>query len=277
MIIISPIARFILFVLGWSDPNTLKWIFMKDDIKTVGIYLHTSQVDFWIMLLYMLGYDYIRKRLYVLVKPQPFENKIVRYILTKLHCIPSSRIEDSGTGKTAVIVDRLKELKSYIFLISPKGNTRNTEWRTGWWYIAKESGSTISIFTLDYRVKNIVYREVDMSSNDMGDVKRDIISKLKNTYPLYPRNSELHTNDTISYGWYEDWKMIAFFTIISYIIYYIFGYFSLILYLSDINIIEIFYGMIVKKLILPTNLSIITELLISLPYIFMVSRLNILS
>jgi 1-acyl-sn-glycerol-3-phosphate acyltransferase len=121
------------------------------------------------MILYKLSYPNELNHVRTLVKPQPFE--YAGWFLRKIGAIPSTRIEEKKGGAVTRIVNELKETPQCLFLISPKGTIIKSEWRSGYFVIAKELDA-----------------ELIAISHNKGEsvVKEYLQTQLSNIVPLFP-------------------------------------------------------------------------------------------
>ena len=73
-----------------------------------------------------------------------------------LRFIPSTRLEDSGNNFVKSTAKLLKQNNKNIILISPEGTIKVKEWRSGYFWLAKELNWDIRICGFDYKTKRIV-------------------------------------------------------------------------------------------------------------------------
>jgi len=182
---VSLTAKIILFTMGWSFiDNDLFNQLTKHD-RSVMVFSHTSYVDFYILVLYILAYPKRLHRVRTLIKPQPFE--YAGSILKYLGAIPSTRVEDKDGGAVNRIVSELNSLKQCIFLISPKGTIIKRPWRSGYYHIAKQLGAKLLVTGLDYEKKCIIVSP-SYSCNDYSEssIQTILQSHISDIVPLFP-------------------------------------------------------------------------------------------
>ncbi len=156
---LSGIARCILNLMGWEVSYDLRLkAHIKANSRMILVYPHTSYWDSIIMFLYAFTFlnESERRRLIILMKPQVFT-----YLpfLSRLGCIPASRLEDRSSGGTERIISTLRNTAhsdNFLFLISPKGTIKKSEWRHGYYYISREFKAPILPVGLDYSDHKIV-------------------------------------------------------------------------------------------------------------------------
>ena len=155
MIVLFPIAllcRSILFSLGWSHIPETTFNHLNKYNRSVAVFSHTSYVDFYLLLLYLLSYPKRLGHIKTLMKPQPFG--YAGWLLNRFGCIPSTKVDDKNGGAVSRIVSTLTQFNRYIFLISPKGTIVKREWRSGYYYIAKQLDAHLLVTGLDYEYKS---------------------------------------------------------------------------------------------------------------------------
>ena len=187
--IISKIARGILFLWGWNPIDKDLWKQITYFDRSIWVYSHTSYFDICIVMLYIIASDGKLSFVKTLVQPQAFENKFIGNILTKLGAIKSSKLEDRGRNSVATISEQLLTFEKFSFLISPKGTIKNKPWRTGYYHIAKRVGCPIEVVTLDYETQQIVCKGWIEPMNYTEEEVQDFLkSELSETVPLHPES-----------------------------------------------------------------------------------------
>jgi hypothetical protein len=139
----------------------------------------------------MIRYRELRSDVVTLIKPSLYS--IWPTLFNYLNCIPSASLENKGIGMTAQIVSNLKSRDSFIFMISPKGTRFNKEWRTGWYYIAKELDLDILVIGLNYnkhRVEAAKSFETDIVSRDRILLEQSLKESMKPIHQLNPEYCE---------------------------------------------------------------------------------------
>ena len=146
------LAKFIYFkILGWRLVGT----FPKIDKCVVAVAPHTSWVDFFLGLLVRRVFNeeinYIGKS--SLFKP-PFG-----WYFRWMGGAPIDRSKRSDTvGAIAKIFD---EHKKFRLALSPEGTRKKvTEWKTGFYYIAKMANVPIVLVAFDYGKKEVKISEL---------------------------------------------------------------------------------------------------------------------
>lgn len=143
------IAKFIYFkLLGWQITGNTS--FSKDSIKKAVIIAvpHTSWHDFYIGLL-------LRKIVGVktnfIGKKELFKWPFGLYF----RAIGGRPIDRTpGQNKVEAISDLFKDEDEFRLTLAPEGTRKKvTEWKTGFYYIAKSANVPIIMFTLDFKNK----------------------------------------------------------------------------------------------------------------------------
>lgn len=180
------LARSILFLLGWQpfSPQSLRNC--NEHKRSVLVFSHTSYVDFYIFILYMLAYRHEIPRVRTLVKPDPFA--YMGGILRWLGAIPATKVDEKNGGATHRIVTELSKENSFIFLISPKGTIVRRDWRSGYYNIAKKLNIPIKVTGLDYEHMCVVVTDAIDSQETESAVEEFCKKRLSNIVPLYPED-----------------------------------------------------------------------------------------
>jgi 1-acyl-sn-glycerol-3-phosphate acyltransferase len=175
--------------------------------RGIVLFSHSSYWDFIIMALYDLSYPEFHRKLYVLIKPQPFV--YWGWLLRPLGGIPSSRLEDTHSG----LVDRLVGMfadknKDFLLLLSPKGSLQKLPWRSGYYNIAKKLNCPIIVGGIDYKDKEIRiegFYSADIPREELEPILQKAVSTL---IPLYPSGEWLipiTENQTVI-----EWSMLRY-------------------------------------------------------------------
>ena len=143
------LAKLIYFkILGWQVVGNTN--FSKDKIKKAVIIAvpHTSWHDFYIGVLLRsvvgLKTNFIGKR-ELFVFP-------IGWFFRSLGGTPINR--QSNENKVVAIAKLFKEREEFRITLAPEGTRKKVkEWRTGFYYIAKEANVPIIMFTLDFKNK----------------------------------------------------------------------------------------------------------------------------
>lgn len=190
------IAKTILNKFGWKPPpDGLEKLFSTYK-RIVIVYPHTSHYDAILMLLYKKAYPNFGKRLKFLIRPDLTEVPLLGNFLMKEGAIPSMFIQIKNGGRSREIINYLNTQDSFCFLLSPKGTIRKSEWKTGYYYITKGTGSYIMALGLDYKKREIVYNEVyPYKGNDINfpseEYMRNYLQyQLRNIPQINPENVE---------------------------------------------------------------------------------------
>lgn len=190
------IAKTILNKFGWKPPpDGLEELFSTYK-RIVIVYPHTSHYDATLMLLYKKAYPQFGNKLKFLVRPDLTEIPLLGNFLINNGAIPSVFIQIKNGGRTKEIVDYLNTQSKFCFLLSPKGTIRKSEWKTGYYYITKGTGSYIMSLGFNYSKKEIVYNEVFPYKGDdinfpSEDYMRNYLQyQLRNIPQINPENVE---------------------------------------------------------------------------------------
>lgn len=158
------------------------------------------------MLLYILSSPELLGNFNVLIKPQPF--KYAGRLLRKIGGIPATKVDDKNGGSVKRIAKELeKKPEGSVLLISPKGSIVKREWRTGYYYLAKELGVPLMTVGLDFE-KKCVYASQRISSDLPEPEVREFLQKeLANIVPLVSDQEvvEIRSHDPSKVGVVKSW------------------------------------------------------------------------
>jgi 1-acyl-sn-glycerol-3-phosphate acyltransferase len=190
------VARFLLKNSGWKPPPDRLVEIMNEHKKLVIVYPHTSHYDGLLMILYKKAYPDFGRHIKFLIRPDLTEIPLLGKFLISNGAIPSTFIQIKNGGRTKEIINYLNTKDEYKFLISPKGTIRKSEWKTGYYYITKGTGSYILALGLNYKTGEIEYNDPYPLKGDDKDFPseenlRNILqSQLKNIPQRTPWNVE---------------------------------------------------------------------------------------
>ena len=194
-------AGFLLESIGWSFPSEKDLErFTKPEAKRMIIVIsHTSYWDFFLLLLTKLADDRMKENLYIVMKPQPFD--WFGWFLRPLGCIPATRKEDSGEGFVDKTIKRFDN-QDVRLIISPEGTTKASEWKSGYYHLAKGMKTSIMVAGADYERKTMYlgpihsWKEIQKWSENK--LEKTLQTDMGNVVPLYPSRS--HTPILRSYN-----------------------------------------------------------------------------
>jgi hypothetical protein len=182
--LLSPIAKLILFVIGWEFPNQKIFSILNRKECYVLVYSHTTYADFYIFLLYYIANHENFSSIKTLVKPEPFE--YAGKYLRAIGAIPATQRDIKNGNGVNKIVYELKQYDNFKFLISPKGTITNAEWRHGYYAIAKETKSKLTVVGLDYEIKQLVIHGSISYDKPKEEIERYLKEELGKIVPLFP-------------------------------------------------------------------------------------------
>lgn len=188
---LSIVSCAILFSIGWSGIKIPERTRLSKHNRMIGIFSHTSYVDFYILLLYILSYPYELFYLRTLMKPQPFQ--YAGWLLNKFGAIPATKVDDRNGGSVERIVQQLRQSEKFLFLISPKGTIVKSPWRSGYYHIARKLDAHILVTGLDYERKEALVLEPIAPGEKEEDVKQHLVRDLARIVPLFPEEEVVET------------------------------------------------------------------------------------
>jgi hypothetical protein len=190
------IARWILYILGWknlSDQEAKTIKILKQNQRLILPISHTSTLDGLIFMLYKFANPDVFQNNYIVIKPQIFDAvpKMFHPILNKVGFIKATAYEDKNGGFIRSTIEKFKDKNEFMLMISPKGKMIKSDWRSGYYIIAKKLNCKIAPCGLDYDLKKILFYEpfgIDGHSKEEIDEISQI--KLAKITPLHIKNSE---------------------------------------------------------------------------------------
>lgn len=163
-------------LLGWSNE---KINFPNEGV--VSVYSHTSFLDILPVFLYLdqfyeTGYQPI------LIVKDKWYTRILNFFFD-IAIAPSIHAKRSGGVDLLYqqIQDKIHK-KKFIIPISPKGTIKKSEWRTGYYYLAKKLKCKICVITPDFTRRCVVtsptlYDPNNYKSADLENVLKYVMSK----------------------------------------------------------------------------------------------------
>ncbi len=186
------LCKLILYIFGWQtyiDTDILNRL--RCSPRLVLVYPHTTRWDFLFMLLYMFQHPDITRRVKFLINESLYNTPLIHYVFKYLGGIPAPSIHNRhSAGTTLDIAQKLDVYKSYIFVISPKGTCEKREWKSGYYYIGKESKSGFIAAGFNYATHRPEAGSVLNDKYDIREVRESLLSSLQYITPL--KNPSFH-------------------------------------------------------------------------------------
>lgn len=180
-------AKFILIILEWKLASKSLIHALHSTSKAVIIYPHTTYWDFVLMLLYATSEPKLGNDLICLVN-QKFYNRFPR-LMKLCGCTPTTSKETNNGGFIEETVKQYADKRKYKFLISPEGALRKCEWRSGYYWLAKNLNIPIIIVGTDYCTHMLRYAGTFDISADLKTEQEKFQTLFKDIVPLYPECS----------------------------------------------------------------------------------------
>ena len=160
----------ILKLFGWN----YKLLVDIPDKSVICVAPHTSNWDFIIGILFYKSI--IGGKPHVLMKKEWFFFPF-NYLFKSLGAVPVDRKKRNSFSHQ--MVDVFNSESRFHLVIAPEGTRkRNTQWKTGFYYIALNAGVPITLAYIDYSKKEIGVKKIFYPC---GDLKNDI-EEIKNYY-----------------------------------------------------------------------------------------------
>lgn len=187
--------NFIKRLFGWSECTT----FPRE--RCVIVIIHTSYWDIFTYFLYKISS--CGSNLCTLVQPK-LKRWYYKPFTRILRCVYAPPNENKNSNSIQHIVNEVKQMGDNSMLcMSPKGTCSKREWRSGYYYIAKELQCKIYPLSINYSMRTVTIGEpVDPSIVDFEQSTQTLQHQLSKHTPLYKELSETPIND-INYCPYE--------------------------------------------------------------------------
>lgn len=218
---IQTLCTVILWIMGWRlliDPFPCAK-------RVIVIFSHTSRWDFILYLLYKhsLVWPQSSPRVYVLVMPQLFDYLGGRlgWLLASMDVLPGARLEHRGTGAVNKVAETLNSNDEFALLISPKGCTVNTPWRSGYYRLAQQTHSNFCVTGLDYHLKTLVYSDL-VEMDEQSIIERELKQRLGVITPLYPEGEVVECKVSGNQSLVDSkclWRLVAVGSVVVGIVY----------------------------------------------------------
>ncbi len=182
------LASFILWLGGWEKITPeFRARFLRYPKKIV-IFPHTTYWDFVILVLYgLVDWPEYHRKVYVVVKPQLLTGWKGR-IFSYFNCIPATMREEEGKGFVSRTAARFVDQPEASIFIAPDGTIERSEWKTGFYHLAKLIDCPIQVVGLDYHLHcPIIYEPVAIG--ELEPTKALLVEQMSGITPLYPENS----------------------------------------------------------------------------------------
>ena len=151
------------------------------DKMVIAIAPHTSNWDFIIGLLYSRA---VGMQVNILMKKEWFFWPM-GYVMRSLGVIPVDR--HSPTSLTDQMAERAKEMPTFRLAVTPEGTRKaTTEWKRGFYVIAKKANIPIHLYALDYEKKLItatVEITPDIELDEAMVLMKDYFKDAKGKHP----------------------------------------------------------------------------------------------
>ena len=169
-------------LLGWDTNVSKKIIRIKKPF--VACLSHTSKWELFIFSLYKFNEKFQRGVIVMAPQYHAMLGKYAKYI----DCIPSTKLEDKNKGfvkKTANYLRENKDKYDWI-IIAPEGSLKAKEWRSGYYWLAKELGWEIRVTGLDFENLNTWISKPISSKHSQKTVEKFLKRQMGKIVPLKP-------------------------------------------------------------------------------------------
>ena len=189
------LARTILYVTGWKVDLSE----YKQTDRQIILVPHSSYWDFVLGKVTQYAYDIPA----VIPMWNGHFRGIKGVIVKLLGCIPVENTKSVGNVK--MLSDYLERQNKFNLFLCPEGTTSYIQdLRSGFFYIAQNTGADYVVGTIDYVDHNIKFSAPFRSSNNLDRDKEVIIEMFKEGKPKYPHltfYSDLAQGETSIIDW----------------------------------------------------------------------------
>ncbi len=173
---LKQLAKILFWSTGWTYENHIGPFGPKCVLLAAP---HTSNWDYSHGLVF---FDKMGIPAKIAMKKEWFKFPF-KQIIEPLGGIPIDRVHSDGSKKSSV--DAMAELfnkhDELILVITPEGTrSKVTEWRTGFYYVAKKAGVPIVLSYLDYPNKKGIVGKMIYPSDDMEADMKEIMQFYNN-------------------------------------------------------------------------------------------------
>lgn len=165
---------------GWTITGQLP------DCKkmVIAVAPHTSNQDFFVGIAAALALDL---KIRFLGKHSIFVWPVKRLLLS-LGGIPVDRSHPHGV--VGQVVAEFEQQDSLLLGLSPEGSRKKVEnWRSGFWFIAKQAKVPICLVGLDYRNKQLVFGPCFSTGENFAEDLRHMRLFFQQVTAKYPENA----------------------------------------------------------------------------------------
>ena len=160
---------FFLKLFGWN-------YVLSEEIPDKCVICVAPHTSYWDYILGMFFYKSIGGNPHVLMKKEMFFFPL-NYLLKSVGALPVDR--KKRTSISEQMVELFHSTSHFQLAIAPEGTrSKNSQWKTGFYYIALNAGVPITLAYIDYVKKEIGVKKIFYPT---GDVKKDI-EKIKSYY-----------------------------------------------------------------------------------------------
>lgn len=175
------LSKFILFkLLNWKIVGT----FPKTPKCVIAFFPHTSNYDFALGIMIR---SIIKEEINYVAKMELF-NPLTSWFFTRLGGIPVERKKNQGLVEKIVKIYKTRDV--FRLAISPEGTRKLvTKWKTGFYYIAKETETPIQLVALDYSRQEVVFYPLFYTTDNVEKDFTFMKNQFKGVYGKVKENS----------------------------------------------------------------------------------------
>lgn len=181
------ICKLLLKLSGWKLDTNLP----KDIRKSIVIAApHTSNWDFWYMILSFGIYE-LKIRFTVKKEWMRFPFNLIMRPLGGIAIDRSPRKDGNRPSLVEAMVQLFKDNKELIIVITPEGTrSRQSEWKTGFFYVAKNANLPILLGYVDYKRKRAGIGKKVIPTT-YHETMKEIMDFYQDIHPKFPEKFAL--------------------------------------------------------------------------------------
>lgn len=165
---------------GWSIQGELP----AHKKMVIAVAPHTSNQDFFVGIAAALALDL---KIRFLGKHSIFVWPVKRLLLS-LGGIPVDRSHPQGV--VAQVVAEFEHSDSLLLGLSPEGSRKKVQqWRSGFWFIAKQANVPVCLVGLDYKNKQLVFGPCFTTGENFADDLQQMRIFFQQMTAKYPENA----------------------------------------------------------------------------------------
>lgn len=156
-------------LLGWNNLTEEQLEWFKESRRSIVLFPHTSRWDTFTILLYVMSYPELSrsKKIWTVIRQSKINDLCNELFYSKYFNMLTTPSKRGSSGFVERTVTRLKDEDEFMLLLSPEGGCERSEWKSGYYALAKELKANVSVIGFDYvdhRMKIVLDMSPDWNS-----------------------------------------------------------------------------------------------------------------